>query len=433
MVSEATATPGGGRRISQQAGRNILDALASGQGGDWLAGLFGDSPGGAAAGSASNASQPATPGGGFKLDQNTLATLQSVLGSAAAQGGSGSSSAPQYDANWDATQPQNYFANNAADEEEQRFSMPVEDAAASPWSSLAGQASANGPYPASAASPLRRAASSTALVQSPGPSSRTLPSGNSSAGGAGGDGNTLSPAAQAQLALTLVRASQSLQGASGDAATVQNAINALVEGLRLDPQSTANALAQQQQQQQQQSTPTPARSDQTTPTAQTYQGYEASAPYEPTDVDMDTLFNELLTASGSGATPGPEPELDVAQQGARIAPESVGASPTNSGKASSANSTGNSPVIPQSGTASSAASSRGVSPAVAAAGAAAAKAGGAVVAGGTPDAATPPTTTRKKRAPPPEFEGVLGKDIERANEKARKAPRRASVKTAGEA
>lgn len=120
LPSETTSTPGGSRRISQQTSNQILNALASSEGNAWLASIFG---GGAAnAGS----SRPTTPGGGLRLDAQTVAALQSAMASGSGSGSGGGSRAGPSSSSGNAgglNGSADYFS--AEDEmEEPRFAYP---------------------------------------------------------------------------------------------------------------------------------------------------------------------------------------------------------------------------------------------------------------------------------------------------------------------
>jgi hypothetical protein len=85
-ISEVAPSPGGAKHMSPQTGSQIANALSNGEGSAWLANLFGQQANQQAQhNDHSFTSSPlsdknASSGGGFKLDAQTLATLQSVLG-----------------------------------------------------------------------------------------------------------------------------------------------------------------------------------------------------------------------------------------------------------------------------------------------------------------------------------------------------------------
>ena len=190
ISSEVTATPGGGRRISQQAGTQILSALASGDGSAWLANLFGQQQQqGSGQGGMGSDKSVSTPGGSsFKLDSQTLATLQSVLGGMTnSENGPGSNNSY-----FGAAGAANTGNSAAAWTSAQQPSVP---ASAQPW--------APGANVATKAGKQR---------------------------GAG----VVNPLADSNQISRLTRNYQNLQGTGQDAAMVQSAYNSLVDGLRMD-------------------------------------------------------------------------------------------------------------------------------------------------------------------------------------------------------
>ncbi|PWN34715.1 uncharacterized protein FA14DRAFT_160203, partial [Meira miltonrushii] len=180
VASETASTPGGGRRISQQAGAQLLSALASGEAQSWLANLFGQQQAGPNTQSNGtrndNLNSAASGSGSFKLDAQTLAALQNIM-SAGAQAGSGSVN--------EGSKQGGYFDN-----------------------AQAGRSGAS--------------------------QSTNVP-------GWANDSAALSPRAQSsndqsQLSKMVPQQQQQLHNVTQDATAVQNALNALVEGLRIESQ-----------------------------------------------------------------------------------------------------------------------------------------------------------------------------------------------------
>ncbi|CEH18020.1 Heat shock transcription factor [Ceraceosorus bombacis] len=422
LHDSAPPTPGGTRRMSQQAQKQILDALSSGQGADWLAQLFGGEGANAAMTPAASTSRVAsatpsrsgtpfaasTPGSsGMKFDQSTLAALQSILsggGNAQAEHAAKQSALPNEtdsrfsffnDApDWDpaaANAPSTSRALSAPNAVNGLHSWaPDQGASGLPWSSAFSQATSTS------------RGEDASQIYVPGQGELPFPSlsKHDTAPPA-----PLSPSAQNQLAVTLQRASQGLAGTSNDSATVQNAINALVEGLRQDPSLLNNLAAFSQPGQEGSATPVASTSG-TQPYAppNSTQGITSAEPAG--EVDMDSLLREFLEAGATGssagtpAASGEAPLADPPSTTLNGTHSPTSTSGARSGTATNPSTSTNSPNLGRGSRANS------------------------------PSTATHSAAPRK-RAPPPEFEGALGADIEVANAKARKAPRHASVRTAG--
>lgn len=225
ILSDAAPTPGGGRRISQQAGAQLLNALASGEAQSWLANMFGQQQAGASAQSPDtrndNLNSAANGGGSFKLDSQTLAALQGILGA-----GAGSN---------EPVQPNGYF-----------------DGAPRPAD-----------HATNAAPPIW-----------------TTP-------------NAVSPLTQgtpdhAQVAL-LNPHQQQLQNVTQDANVVQNALNALVEGLRIENQAGNGVHADLAAQ----SVP---------PGTSATSGLGSGQEDANAGVDMDSLLKEFFNENGATPT-----------------------------------------------------------------------------------------------------------------------------------
>ncbi|MCO5549698.1 hypothetical protein L7F22_003171 [Adiantum nelumboides] len=183
VSSETASTPGGGRRISQQAGAQLLNALASGEAQSWLANLFGQQQAGPNTQSNGtrndNLNSAASGSGSFKLDAQTLAALQNIM-NAGAQTGPGSVN--------EGSKQGGYFDN------------------------------------------AQNGRSGTSQTTNP-PNVPGWPS----------DSAALSPRSQSvsdqsQLSRMVPQQQQQLQNVTQDATAVQNALNALVEGLRIESQ-----------------------------------------------------------------------------------------------------------------------------------------------------------------------------------------------------
>jgi len=391
ISSEVISTPGGGRRISQQAGAQILSALASGDGSAWLANLFGqqqqnDGQGlgqGVSPSKGGSDKAAATPGGnGFRLDAQTLATLQSVLG-----GMSNSEGMPGVN--------NSYFGGgNSADS---RAGTPLNSNSA--WSS------AQQPSMSSSAQPWAPGANTSAQANSVGSNQRNQ--------------SVVTPIADNNQIARLTRNYQNLQGTGQDAAMVQNAFNALVDGLRMENGGKGNSNVNGNTSNGNvgvdgtsgASVPTPTP-PQTMPQAMDESGNGSGSG--SADVDMDLLLKEFLnsnasTSSNTALTPnamensfpngmgggmeGQTPEFAFTPNGNGVEPEDEAENGSQDRRSSSGTTLDN----------TSAAS--------------------------TPGRGSPIPSSNKKRKPSG-FEGALGADIERANAKAVKNARRSSVKTA---
>lgn len=319
ISSEVTATPGGGRRISQQAGAQILNALSSGEGSTWLANLFGQQQNHLSNSAVDQAKAASTPGGGsFKLDQQTLQTLQSVLGGMG-EGGAGED---------------DYFDAGATRDEGGRFTYP--------WSAAA---ESNGQK--TVATPM------------------------------------------AELAKSVQKNDQNLTGTTQDAAMVQNALNTLVEGLRIQPGAStggidgsgagmqANGNIPQVNHNSQYVPPYPTSADGSNP------------PPADAGLDMESLLHEFLNpnsaSSDSAMTPGASHDPETSPTYA-FSPNT-----TALGESTTPARVKDEPLSSRSGTS-------------------------------TPDQTASPAgatsySSRKRK----EFEGALAADIDNANAKAKKA------------
>lgn len=427
LQDSAPPTPGGTRRMSAQAQKQILDALATGQGADWLAQLFGGEGQNVAMTPTASTSRmapatpsrsgtpfaPSTPGSsGMKFDQSTLAALQSILsGSGNAQTDHAAKQAAPTENNdsrfsffndvpsWDATAGNTPTSSRALTAPNAANGVPSwaprETSGSLPWSSAFSQ-SKSAPRGADALQTPHP-------IYVPGQGAIPVPS---STGNEPVAPTPLSPTAQNQLALTLQRASQGLAGTSNDATVVQNAINALVEGLRHDPSLLNNLAAFSQAPHD--NVAAPVADHDRTPTYETgpnsTHGADSTAPAG--EVDMDSLLREFLEAGAAGSTAGtPTASGELGLPDAAAVPINGTHSPTSvsaggSGTGTNPSTSTNSPNLGR--------GSRATSPTV-----------------------VSHSSAPRKRAPPPEFEGALGADIQVANAKARKAPRHASVRTAG--
>lgn len=306
ISSEVTATPGGGRRISQQAGAQILNALSSGEGSTWLANLFGQQQPASSSSPNDQAKAASTPGGGsFKLDPQTLQTLQSVLG------GMG-----------DGSGGHDYFDTGATRDEGGRFTYP--------WS---------------------------AAAESNGQKTVTTPP-------------------VAELGKSVQKNDQNLTGTTQDAAMVQNALNTLVEGLRIQPGTNPGVGVENLSNNNNQHNNVP------------YVPYSTGTDSNPVDagLDMDSLLHEFLNPASSGGDSAMTP----------------GASPGHEGEASYAFSP-NTTALGESATPAHLKEERTSS-----------RSGT-----NTPDqTGSPAASSSRKRK---EFEGALAADIDKANAKSKRA------------
>lgn len=247
VASETVSTPGGGRRISQQAGQQILQALSSGDAQQWLASLFGQQQVGTSAPSprtrTDNMDSANAGNGSFKLDAQTLAGLQAILaGQGSGVGGAGV-----------ADDASNYFEGAQAPASGVATNTP---AAAQPW---AGSAYAN----------------TSAVAPSPG--------------------------ADQQRLARLNRSEGNLQNVTQDVSAVQQALNSLVSGLQPSPGGQAAKAGPPEAQ--------PgggAQVHSVEPSVST-----AAEPSHPSsDLDMEALLKEFLHAPGGGSSAPTPPPLD---------------------------------------------------------------------------------------------------------------------------
>ncbi|UZJ57200.1 hypothetical protein CBS101457_006520 [Exobasidium rhododendri] len=382
ISSEVVSTPGGGRSISQQAGAQIINALASGDGSAWLANLFGGqqqpsenlAPGHTASPSKGHDKMASTPGGNsFKLDAQTLAALQSVLG-----GMSNGEGVPGVN--------NSYFGGGSSANPRANTSASGNNTA---WSSA-----------------QQPSISATAQPWAPGASSSTPQANN--------NGSIVTPTSDSNKIARLTRNYQNIQGTEQNTAMVQNAFNALVEGLRTESEGPAgNAMGTNAS-----NKPPGSTNERPIPTSNntSQRSEEENAASASADVDMDLLLKEFLnssntsTSSANGLTPN-----------AHATPYSNGIGGDIDGQTPDfafSPSPNDNAVQHHRDEASKASQSKTTSIGMA---------GDSTSAISTPDKDSPTTTTKKRK--PINFEGALGADIELANAKAIKNARISNVST----
>lgn len=234
VSSETASTPGGGRRISQQAGAQLLNALASGEAQSWLANLFGQQQAGPNTQSNGtrndNLNSAASGSGSFKLDAQTLAALQNIM-NAGAQAGSGSVN--------ESSKQGGYFDNTQA--------------------------------------------------------GRSVPSQSTNVPGWTNESAALSPRAQnmndqSQLSKMVPQQQQQLHNVTQDATAVQNALNALVEGLRIESQGNGQT-----------GMPNNNTTANTNAVPSSVAGNVNINGDANGEVDMDSLLKEFFNENGGGA------------------------------------------------------------------------------------------------------------------------------------